>query len=83
MIGDNRHQGEVVAPENKLLEMAKMAAAGSGGRDAEIVAMLKEILLFLKSLDLEATVEGDSLMRLVVKLINQRTKSTGQCPIKI
>lgn len=83
MIGDNRHQGEVVAPENKLLEMAKMAAAGSGGRDAEIVALLKEILLFLKSLNLEATVEGDSLMRLVVKLINQRTKSTGQCPIKI
>ena len=83
MIGDNRHQGEIVAPENKLLEMARMAVAGSGGRDAEIVALLKDILTFLKMLDLEATVEGDSLMRLVVKLINQKTKSTGQCPIKI
>lgn len=32
MIGDNRHQGEVVAPENKLKEMAMAAAkeAGSG-----------------------------------------------------
>lgn len=34
MIGDNRHQGEVVAPEKKLTEMAIAAAkavAGSGG----------------------------------------------------
>lgn len=33
MIGDNRHQGEVVAPEDKLLEMAAQAArqAGNGG----------------------------------------------------
>lgn len=33
MIGDNRHQGEVVAPEDKLREMAIQAvrAAGSGG----------------------------------------------------
>lgn len=32
MIGDNRHQGEVVAPEGKMLEMAKQAAmrAASG-----------------------------------------------------
>lgn len=33
MIGDNRHQGEVVAPEDKLLDMAKLAAemSGTGG----------------------------------------------------
>lgn len=33
MIGDNRHQGEVVAPEDKLREMAMEAvkAAGTGG----------------------------------------------------
>lgn len=34
MIGDNRHQGEVVAPEDKMIEMAMKAAkmaAGTGG----------------------------------------------------
>ena len=33
LIGDNRHQGEVVAPEDKLREMAMEAvrAAGSSG----------------------------------------------------
>lgn len=31
MIGDNRHQGEIVAPENKLREMAIEAARAVGG----------------------------------------------------
>lgn len=31
MIGDNKHEGEVVAPESKLLEMALQAAKLSGG----------------------------------------------------
>lgn len=34
MIGDNRHQGEIVSPEDKLQKMAlsaAQAAAGSGG----------------------------------------------------
>ena len=31
MIGDNRHQGEVVAPENKLKQMAADAVREAGG----------------------------------------------------
>ena len=31
MIGDNMHQGEVVAPENKLREMAIEAVRAAGG----------------------------------------------------
>ena len=31
MIGDNLHQGEVVAPENKLREMAIEAVRAAGG----------------------------------------------------
>lgn len=83
MIGDNRHQGEVVAPEGKLLEMARMAAAGVGGTSPEVIALLKEIVALLKTLDLDVTIDGKSLMSLIVKLINQQTKSTGVCPITV
>ena len=31
MIGDNRHQGEIVSPEDKLQEMALKAASMAGG----------------------------------------------------
>lgn len=50
MIGDNRHQGEVVAPEGKLLEMAKQAAT-EGGKShelMEIILLLRELLSVTK-----------------------------------
>lgn len=31
MIGDNKHQGEIVSPEDKLQEMANAAAKAAGG----------------------------------------------------
>ena len=83
MIGDNRHQGEVVAPENKLQEMARMAAAGAGGTSPEVIALLREIVGLLKALDLDVTIDGKSLMSLIVRLINQQTKATGKCPITV
>ena len=83
MIGDNRHFGEVVAPENKLQEMARMAAAGAGGTSPEVIALLREIVVLLKTLDLDVTVDGKSVMGIIVKLINQQTKSTGVCPITV
>lgn len=82
MIGDNRHQGEFVAPERKLMEMAQMAASMAGaGDNAETVALLKQIVTFLANLDLSATVSGTDLTNLVVRMINQRTKSTGRSPL--
>lgn len=85
MIGDNRHQGEVVAPENKMLEMAKKAAelSNGGGMDAEIVSLLRQILALLKTLNLSASIDGNSLKQLVVKLINDHTRATGTCEIEI
>jgi hypothetical protein len=84
LIGDNRHQGEVVAPENKMIEMAKKAAelSSSGGADAEIVSLLRQILALLKSLDLVASIDGNSLKQLIVKLINDHTRATGMCEIE-
>lgn len=83
MIGDNRHYGEIVAPENKLQEMARMAAAGAGGSSPEVIAMLREILELMKTLNLDVTIDGNSLMNMVVRLINQQTKSTGKCPVMV
>lgn len=84
MIGDNRHQGEVVAPEDKLLSMARQAAGMSNsGHDAEIVSLLRQILAALKALDLVATVDGRSLKNMIVKLINEHTRATGICEINI
>ena len=47
MIGDNRHQGEFVAPEDKLQEMALQAAsmAGRGISKADLEALLNRAVM--------------------------------------
>ena len=66
IIGDNRHHGEIVAPENKLAEMAKMAA-GSGG-SPELLVKIIELLEKLISLvqdgdDIVIMLDGEELAR--------------------
>jgi hypothetical protein len=78
VIGDNRTQGEIVAPEGKLQAMAD-AAAGNGNR--EVISLLTQILALLSTLNLTASVDADGLRRVIVKLINDRTRATGQCEI--
>lgn len=82
IIGDNMRHGEIVAPEDKLAAMAKQAASMSGGASsAEVVSLLKQILVLLQGLNLVATVDGDGLRKLIVKLINENTKANGVCEI--
>lgn len=83
MIGDNKHQGEVVAPEDKLLEMAQKAAdmASSAELLAEAISILKQILKILETLDLDIQLDGKSLKKYVVDKINEHTKQTGKCEI--
>ena len=84
MIGDNRHQGEVVAPEDKLRQMALEAAEmsqGSAELMREAVSILKEILAVLKALDLDIQIDGKSLKDYIVNKINEHTKATGVCEI--
>jgi phage-related protein len=78
MIGDNLHQGEVVAPEDKLQAMAN-EAAGIGNR--EVISLLSQILLAITSLNLTADIDVNGLRRLIVKLINDNTRATGQCEL--
>lgn len=83
MIGDNRHQGEVVAPEDKLLDMAQKAAAMASSAEllAEAISILKQILKVLETLDLDIQLDGKSLKKYVVDKINEHTKQTGKCEI--
>lgn len=82
LIGDNRHQGEVVAPEDKLNELLKKAVSSSGGGyNKEILMVLKEILALLKELDLDIVIDGKKLKDIIVQKINEHTKATGVCEI--
>lgn len=83
MIGDNRHQGEVVAPEGKLLDMAQKAAAMTSSAEllAEAISILKQILKILETRDLDIQLDGKSLKKYVVDKINEHTKQTGKCEI--
>lgn len=83
MIGDNKHQGEVVSPEDKLIDMARQAAEMSTSAELlkEAIAILKQILRVLEALDLDIELDGMSLKKYVVNKINEHTKATGKCEI--
>lgn len=83
MIGDNRHQGEVVAPEDKLLEMARKAAYMSGSDMSETNKLLRELIALVKAKDYDVYLDGKSIKDTVVRLINAHTRSTGMCEINI
>lgn len=77
MIGDNRTQGEIVAPEGKLLEMAKLAAQMSGPSSEEIIQLLKEILALLKKIK-PVEIDEESLRKYFIEKTNKNTKATGK-----
>lgn len=77
MVGDNRNAGtdpEVIAPLSKLKDII-----GSGGDMTEVVLLLREILEFLKGLNIIAKgeVDGKTLYRLIVQLNKENTYRTG------
>lgn len=74
MIGDNLHQGEVVAPEDKMIAMAKAAAEMSGG-DTE--KLLKELIDLIKDLPI-VTLDPETLRKYFIEKTNQNTKSRGK-----
>lgn len=77
MVGDNRNAGtdpEVIAPLSKLKDII-----GENGDMTEVVLLLREILEFLKGLNLIAKGEfdGKTLYRLIVQLNKENTYRTG------
>lgn len=82
MIGDNRHQGEVVAPEDKLREMAMEAVRAAGsGFPPEVLEILKQILELLLKIK-PVAIDEEALRKYFIEKTNAVTKSTGKCEIR-
>lgn len=84
MIGDNRHQGEVVAPEDKMIAMAKKAAELSGGssKDDQIIRLLMELINAVKSIDTDVYLDGKKITKTVNNNNNADIRA-GKRPILI
>lgn len=84
MIGDNRHQGEVVAPENKMIAMAKKAAelSGGSGKDDQIIRLLMELINAVKSIDTDVYLDGKKITKTVNDNNNADIRA-GKRPILI
>lgn len=69
VIGDNKHEGEIVSPESKLLDMAVRAAELANGNNlntemlATIIELLTRIIAILENLDLDIELDGRSLLQ--------------------
>ena len=80
MIGDNRHHGEIVAPEDKLEEIYRKVLKEQGiGNDNKIVELLKTIIELLRNIDFnpELVVDGYRLNKVLEKTKNKRKFATN------
>lgn len=53
----------------------------SGDANAEMIAILKEVLVFLKTMDRDVYLDGEKVTKKIEEIINRHTDITGQCPI--
>lgn len=82
MIGDNKHQGEVVAPENKLSELLDKAVSKSGNSNKVELLLEKLISIVEEGQTVNMNVDGIKLGNAVAKGVNKITKANGGiCPI--
>lgn len=79
VIGDNRHEGEIVAPESKLRAMAQEASSGTD--ITEVVRLLSAILTAVQTKDSNVYLDGEQIKKNVVRRINNHTRATGQLEI--
>jgi len=75
IVGDNKREPEYIAPESKLEAMARMVAEGS---NAQVVALLSQILVAINNKDTDVYLDGEKIKNNTVKRINQNTMSTGK-----
>ena len=66
MIGDNKRYGEIVAPENKMLEMIKTALAMQKEQSSpdglkEVIALLKRLIQVIAALSLSVDIDTKKL----------------------
>ena len=80
MIGDNRHQGEVVAPEDKLMSLYKKANQEMGLENNEkVIELLEKIIQILVnlSLDFNLYIDGYELNKRLEKIKNKNRFATN------
>ena len=80
MIGDNRHQGEIVAPEDKLEEIYRKVLKEQGvGNNDKVIELLKMIIELLRNIDFnpELVVDGYRLNRVLEKIKNKKKFATN------
>ena len=80
MIGDNRHYGEIVAPEDKMQEMVNRAVAMASGADGAsveylmiMVDLLRRIIELIETMDLTVKID----VREIKKRLTELDKRTG------
>lgn len=80
MIGDNRHQGEIVAPEDKLMALYKKANQEMGlGNNEKVIALLERIIQILANLsfDFNLYIDGYELNKRLEKIKNKNRFATN------
>jgi len=78
VIGDNKREGEIVAPESKLQAMANQAS-----NNQQVVLLLQALLTAVNNLNLDVQLDGESIKQNTVRRINQHTRATGQLELII
>lgn len=79
MIGDNRHYGEIVAPEDKMQEMVNKAVAMASGNHMSdqylmvMIELLKEIIALIEAMDLTVKID----IRDIKKKLTELDKRSG------
>lgn len=76
VIGDNKREGEIVAPESKLRAMAQEVA--NQNNNTEVVRLLSALLVAVQTKDNNVYLDGEQIKNNVVRRINNHTRATGQ-----
>lgn len=85
VVGDNKHEPEIVAPDSKLMSMARQASqeAVRNSSNAQVVALLSQLLVAVQNQNTSVYLDGKEITRNTVKNINQQTRTTGRSPILV
>ena len=82
MIGDNRHQGEIVAPENKMIDMINTALKmqkGSGNAEGmdTLIMLIRELIELVKNMVLKVDIDIKKLSVLLENAKKERQMIGG------
>lgn len=84
MIGDNKHQGEVVAPENKLSELLDKAVSKGSADEETLYRAFLRALNDMPRQQTEVKIGENTLMWIIINGLNKIIKQNGGvCPINI